>query len=311
MTAMQPWLPVFGYGGHIKATTQELVIAHGTDTRRYPLQEVKHLLIVGGHTLHTSAVTNLLKAGAVITFFDIDGTPVGHLSPYGYQPEVDVRTAQRRATPYRFAQPFAVAGLRSRLLLLEDLCGRIGQDIFYAGELDFLYQARDELAVSVTMEELRRLSRLTGDMYYEILSRTLPPELGFRRRTNRPYLDPVNAMFALGYAMLYGNCCVSLVGAHLDPDLGMLHEGAGSLVYDIIESQKAVMVDRTVIRFAREEVSEGDYERGEKRCYLDGNLSSQLVKAFRDSIDQSRIDLQVQILRDALLKNAEFHVLYW
>ncbi|NLZ31169.1 MAG: CRISPR-associated endonuclease Cas1, partial [Methanomicrobiales archaeon] len=108
-----------------------------------------------------------------------------------------------------------------------------------------------------------------------------------------------------------GNCCVSLVGAHLDPDLGMLHEGAGSLVYDIIEPQKAVMVDRTVIRFAREEVSEGDYERGEKRCYLDGNLSSQLVKAFRDSIDQSRIDLQVQILRDALLKNAEFHVLYW
>ncbi len=311
MTAMQPWLPIFGYGGHIKATTQELVIAHGTDTQRYPLQEVKHLLVVGGHTLHTSAVTNLLKSGAVITFFDIDGTPVGHLHPYGHQPEIDVRTAQGRATPYRFAQPLAVAGLRSRLLLLEDLCGSTGQDIFYAGELDLLYQVRDELTVSVTMEGLRRLSRLTGDMYYEILSRTLPPELEFRRRTNRPYLDPVNAMFALGYAMLYGNCCVSLVGAHLDPDLGMLHEGAGSLVYDIIEPQKAVMVDRTVIRFAREEVSVGDYECGEKRCYLDGSLASQLVKAFRDSIDQSRIDLQVQILRDALLKNAEFHVVYW
>ncbi|CCJ36046.1 CRISPR-associated Cas1 family protein [Methanoculleus bourgensis MS2] len=311
MTATQPWLPVFGYGGHIKATTQELVIAHGSTTRRYPLQAVKHLLVIGGHTLHTSAVTNLLKAGAVITFFDIDGTPVGYLYPYGYRPESGVRTAQEHAAPHRFAQPLATAGLQSKLLLLEELCDCTGQDIFYTGELDFLYQAREELAVSVTMEGLRRLSRLTGDMYYEILSRTLPPELGFRRRTNRPYRDPVNAMFSLGYAMLYGNCCVSLVGAHLDPDLGMLHEGAGSLVYDLIEPQKAVMVDHTVIRFASEEISEDDYECSEKRCYLDANLSTRLVQEFRDSIDQSRVDTQVQILRDALLTNAEFHVLYW
>ncbi|HOB17493.1 MAG TPA: CRISPR-associated endonuclease Cas1 [Candidatus Methanoculleus thermohydrogenotrophicum] len=311
MTATQPWLPVFGYGGHIKATTQELIIMHGGVTRRYPLQAVKHLLVVGGHTLHTSAVTNLLKSGAVITFFDIDGIPVGYLYPYGYRPESEVRTAQERAAPHRFAQPIATASLQSRLLLLEELCNRTGKDIFYAGELDLLYQARDELAISVTMEGLRRLSRLTGDMYYEILSRTLPPELGFRRRTNRPYLDPVNAMFALGYAMLYGNCCVSLVGAHLDPDLGMLHEGAGSLVYDLIEPQKAVMVDRTVIRFAREEISEEDYECTGKRCYLDGNFSTRLVQALRDSIDQSRIDAQVRILRDALLMNTDFHVLYW
>ena len=37
----------------------------------------------------------------------------------------------------------------------------------------------------------------------------------------------------------------------------------------------------------------------------------ELVQALRDSIDQTRIDTQVQILRDALLTNAEFHVLYW
>ncbi len=311
ITAAQPWIPVFGYGGHIKATTRELVIAQGGTTRRYPLQAVRHLLIVGGHTLHTSAVTNLLKAGTAITFFDADGTPVGYLYPYGYQPEDGVRIAQERATPYRFAQSIASAGLQSRLLLLDEICDCTGHDIFYVGELDFLYQAREELAASVTMEGIRRLSRLTGDMYYEILSRAIPHELGFHRRATRPYNDPVNAMFSLGYAMLYGNCCVSMVGAHLNPDRGMLHEGPGSLVHDLIEPQKAVMVDRTVIRFAREKISENDYECSEKRCYLDTNISNQLVQALRDSIDQTRIDTQVQILRDALLTNAGFHVVYW
>jgi len=93
MTATEPWLPVFGYGGHIKATTQELIIADGSTIRRYPLQAVKHLLVVGGHTLHTSAVTNLLKAGAAITFFDIDGLPIGYLYPYGYRPDGAVHEA--------------------------------------------------------------------------------------------------------------------------------------------------------------------------------------------------------------------------
>jgi CRISPR-associated endonuclease Cas1 len=311
MTAAVPWLPVLGNGGHIKATTHELVIAYGNKTQRYPIQEVKHLLVVGGHTLHTSAVTNLLKAGAVITFFDVDGTPVGHLSPYGYQPDERVRRAQEQASPHRFAQSLATASLQSRLLLLEELYGLTGQDIFYAGELDFLYQAREELAASVTMDELRRLSRLTSDMYYEILSRTLPPELGFRRRAGRPYQDPVNAMFSLGYAMLYGNCSVSLIGAHLNLDHGMLHVGPGSLVYDLMEPLKATMVDRTVLRFVRSGITDKDYERSEKRCYLDANFSSRLVAALRESIDQSRIDAQVRILLDALLTNAEFHVLYW
>jgi len=126
MTATEPWLPVFGYGGHIKATTQELIIADGSAIRRYPLQAVRHLLVVGGHTLHTSAVTNLLKAGAAITFFDIDGIPIGYLYPYGYRPDEAVRLAQERAAPHRFAQPLATAGLQSRLLLLEELYGRAG-----------------------------------------------------------------------------------------------------------------------------------------------------------------------------------------
>ncbi len=42
-----------------------------------------------------------------------------------------------------------------------------------------------------------------------------------------------------------------------------------------------------------------------------GDLSARLSTALRDSIDQTRIDAQVRILRDALLANAEFHVLYW
>ena len=37
------------------------------------------------------------------------------------------------------------------------------------------------------------------------------PDFGFRRRTIRPQSDPINAMLSFGYAMLFGNCCISII----------------------------------------------------------------------------------------------------
>ena len=304
------WLPVFGYGGHIKATTKELTIVRGSVTQHYPLSEIRHLLVVGGHTLHMSAVVNLVKSGSAISFFDIDGTPLGFLKPYGYHADEDVHAAQYRAGPHRYAVTVALAALQSRLLQIARLSDAAERQYLYEGELILLHQARGELEHMVTMDEIRRLHRLTTDMYYEILGRTIPPELGYRRRTARPHDDPVNAMLSLGYAMLYGNCCVAAIGAHLDPDCGMLQEGEGGLVHDIIEPMKAEMVDKIVFSVARDTLLPKDYDCSSKRCYLSEELTGLLVGMLRSSIDQSRLDAQVELFRDALMHNREYYVLY-
>ena len=82
-----------------------------------------------------------------------------------------------------------------------------------------------------------------------------PWNLDFTRRTVRPQTDPVNAMLSFGYAMLFGNCCVSVIGARLDPDHGFMHDGKGSLVQDLIEPLKAGMVDSIVFQIARESLT--------------------------------------------------------
>ncbi len=82
--------------------------------------------------------------------------------------------------------------------------------LFYEGELEFLQKSREELAFLIKLDEIRRLHRLVSDMYYEIISRSLPPDLGFRRRGTRPHTDPVNAMLSFGYAMLFGTCIAAV-----------------------------------------------------------------------------------------------------
>ena len=197
-----PWLTVSGYGAHIKSTPTQLIIQRKGEMQNYPLRSVHHLVIAGGHTIHTSAIINLLKAGGAISFLDQDSNPVAFLNPPMRHPDEEIKAIQKLAPAHRYALAIATGAIRARILRLERLGEASGREILYKGELEFLHTSFKELEFLVKLDEVRRLFTLTGDMYYEILSRTLPPELGFRRRTRRPHQDPVNAMLSFGYAML-------------------------------------------------------------------------------------------------------------
>ncbi|MDI6719953.1 MAG: CRISPR-associated endonuclease Cas1 [Methanomicrobiales archaeon] len=303
-----PWLVVHGYGSHIKTTQSQLIIQRGGTLERYPLGSVQHLLVLGGHTIHSAAIATLLKGGASITFFDPDGTPLGMLHRYGERPQERIRSAQQSSPGRKYAIAIATAAIRVRIMLVEQLAEAANEPLLFEGESLLLHQAQQELEYLVRMEEVRRLYRLTADMYYEIMARTLPPELGFRRRTERPHRDPVNALLSLGYAVLFGACSVAVHGAHLDPDLGMLHEGAAGLIHDIAETLKPRMVDTAVFAMARNGLDPDTYECTEKRCHLSHDLAGRLIGALHESVRQDEIDDCVNSLRESLLYGTPFRI---
>ncbi len=302
------WLVVHGYGAHIKATQSQLIVQRGGVLERHPLDTVQHLLVLGGHTIHSAAVTTLLKGGASITFFDPDGTPLGMLHRYGDRPQERIRSAQQSSPGWKYAIAIATTAIRIRTLHVEQLAEAADEPLLFEGESLLLHQAQQELEYLVRMEEVRRLYRLTTDMYYEILARTLPPELGFRRRTERPHRDPVNALLSLGYAVLFSACSVAVHGAYMDPDLGMLHEGAAGLIHDITETLKPRMVDAVVFAMARNGIAPDAYECTEKRCHLSPDLTEALIEALHESVRQEEIDTYVNSLRESLLYNTPFQV---
>jgi CRISPR-associated endonuclease Cas1 len=301
-----PWLTVSGFGAHIKATPTQLIIQRKGEIENHPLRSVHHLVIAGGHTIHTAAITNLLKAGSSISFLDQDSNPVGFLHPPLRHPDEEVRAAQKLAPGHRYALALATGALQGRLVRLEGLGEATGGDVLYKGELEFLHASLKEMEFLVKLDEVRRLFSLATDMYYEILSRTLPPELGFRRRTRRPHQDPVNAMLSFGYAMLFSRCMRAVSGANLDPDLGMLHEGTGSLVYDLIEPLKPGMVDDVVFEIARNGLREGDFEYGDRRCHLSEGLIGRLLARLHTSVRDGEIEGLVAAFRESLLNNRPF-----
>jgi len=305
-----PWVSVNGFGAHIKSTQKKLIIQKKNVVEEFFLEDIKNLLIVGGHTLHTTTIQQLIKNDAFITFFEPNGTPVGTIRPFGSQSDDEVYAFQKTIPRQRYSIILAQGSIKARLFAIEQLQEMLNIRLFYEGELEFIRKSQDELAFLIKLDEIRRLHRLTSDMYYEIMSRNLPQDLGFKRRTIRPQLDPVNAMLSFGYALLYGNCCTAIIGARLDPDIGLMHDGTGSLVFDLIDPMKIEMIDSVVFKIARESLKSRDFELTSDRCMLSEDLIRKMIDLFHCSINPGKINEQVQILKNAISTNSEFRVLY-
>jgi len=305
-----PWVSVSGFGAHIKSTKNKLIIQKKNTIDEYCLDSIKNLLVIGGHTISTSTIVNLVKNGAFISFFEPDGNPIGIIRPFGESNDSEIVKIQHAIPRHRYAVVLAQSAIKSRLLAIQHTQEQQSTHLFYEGEQEFLHTSQEELQYLIKLGEIRRLFRLTTDMYYEILSRTTSPDFGFRRRMVRPHTDPINAMLSFGYAMLFGNCCISLIGARLDPDFGMMNEGKGSLVLDLIEPLKTDMIDAVVFQYARESLNTSDYELTTDRCILSDELTKNLIGLFHGSIKNDRIDEMVNNFYNAITNNSEFRVQY-
>ncbi len=310
MVTEYPWISVSGYGAHIKSTPKTLIIQKKNLIEEYPVTAVKNLLVVGGHTIHSSAILNLIRHGACISFFEADGTPAGTIRPPGDHDLADMYGLQKAAPRQRFATSLAQASVQARLFVMEREEEHMKARLFYEGELEFLRKSREEFAFLIKLEEIRRLHRLVSDMYYEIMSRSLPPELGFRRRGPRPHTDPVNAMLSFGYALIFGNCTVSAMGARLDPDGGFLHGGKNSLIHDLTDPLKPGMIDAVVFQIARERLRTEDYELTPDRCMLSDDLIREITSRLHTSIRTDTINRQVSGLAGAIRDGTGFTVQY-
>jgi CRISP-associated protein Cas1 len=305
-----PWVSVSGFGTHIKSTQQHLVLQNKSNTDRIPLESVKHLLVIGSHTLSSTTILRLIKKGTYITFFEPDGTPVGIIRPFGDRNRSESCCTQQMIPRQRYAITIAQVVVKSRIFAIERVQESQTVHLFYEGELDVLLKSEEEFAYLIKLDEIRRLHKLTSDMYYEIMSRNLPTEFRFRRRTSRPHLDPINAMLSFGYAMLFGNCCISVIGSGLDPDMGFMQDGNGSLVYDLIDPLKAEMVDHVVFDVACNSLSMTDFELTQDRCILSDELIGILTKKLHGTILDKKINEYVSHLSESIRSGSEFKIMY-
>jgi CRISPR-associated protein Cas1 len=234
-----------------------------------PLLHLESVLISGrGVSLSADAVEACTKDGIPIHFVDWRGRPYAALYSAGLTGTVLTRRAQLAA--YEDGRGLRL-GLAFASGKIENQAGFLRYTAKYRQETDpALYRELRLCAGEVRdhLEDLRRLEAETVEevrhqilsaegraarVYWSALKALLPGQYAWPGRKGRGAKDAINAALNYGYGVLYGQVERALVLAGLDPYGGFIHAdrpGKPSLVFDLIEEFRQVVVDRTVVGMA-------------------------------------------------------------
>ncbi|MDR7491954.1 MAG: CRISPR-associated endonuclease Cas1 [Armatimonadota bacterium] len=257
--------------GMTLSTVGEMFVAerNGTVIQRVRMVDVDEVLIFGAVTLTPAAIAALLHRGIDTVFLTARGRYRGRLvGKPGRNVELRVAQFQRlgREDVALALGRAIVAGkvANQRYLLLRAQREQRRGDL--AEAIAALRRIRDAVDTVPSLEVLRGLEGQASAVYFGVFGRCIRnPQFGFERRTRRPPTDPVNAMLSFGYTLLAMAVEAAVLRVGLDPMLGAFHTpeyGRPSLVLDLIEEFRPVMVDALVLRLVnRREVTPEDFEQ--------------------------------------------------
>ena len=269
------------YGVFVGKHSERLQVmrsGEGTPSERLvqeaPLLHLESVLVSGrGIGLSADAIAVCTERGIPIHFVDYRGRPYAALYSAGLTGTVMTRRAQLEAYTDQRGLALAKAFARGKI---SNQAGFLRYVAKYRKKTDAdLYQELCSRADEVRdhLEELRRLGMDTveearylilsaegraAQKYWGALKQVIPEQYGWPGRKTRGAVDPINASLNYGYGILYGQIERALVLAGLDPYGGFIHAdrpGKPSLVFDLIEEFRQIVVDRTVVGMANKKMA--------------------------------------------------------
>jgi CRISPR-associated protein Cas1 len=238
-----------------------------------PLLGLEHVLVLaGGVALSADAIRECAERGVPISLISRSGKPYAKL----LAPELTgtVQTRRHQLLAYldergaHLARAFAGGKLRNQAALLKYMA-KYRQQVDLATyeqareaafRCEHLARRVDEVAgarIDDLRLELMNLEAQGAKHYWEAARALVRPDLDWPRRETRGATDLVNQLLNYGYGILYAQVERAVLLAGLDPYAGFLHEdrpGKPSLVLDLIEEFRQLVVDRSIFALLNQRV---------------------------------------------------------
>ena len=277
------FLIVDQYGAFIGKKSGRLrVKVKGELKEEVPIINLEQVLVVaGGVSLSSDAIRICAEAGIPIHFVSRWGKPYAQLVSAGLIGTVKTRREQLLAYTDRRGVMLGKAFAWGKLLNQANLLKYMGkyrkkrdQDLYQEvqtaslGIQTLAHQVEDLKGqdVSDIRPQLLNLEGRGASTYWQAVKKLLLTDAHFPGREHREAQDVTNVCLNYGYGILYGQVEHVIVLAGLDPYGGFIHvdrPGKPSLVLDLIEEFRQMVVDRTVF---------GLLNRGTKIILADGRL---------------------------------------
>lgn len=271
--------------GVIRKQDERLIVTRDDKTvATIPLHQLDQLVLIGNVQLTAAAVAALLQREVDTVFMSASGRVLGRwLSNESGYAELRLRQLQAMSDPafaLRLARAIVVGKLRNQRGVLEAAIGR-GQVKPPAAEADApplrlplrrppaapagsgplaqaiagIAQMTEAARTAANPDSLRGYEGKAGAYYWPAFRALLKDDMGFKQRQYHPSPDPINALLSLGYALLQKDMTAAVRIVGMDAYLGCFHTvqyGRPSLVLDLMEEFRPLVVDRLVLRLVNQ-----------------------------------------------------------
>jgi CRISPR-associated protein Cas1 len=242
------------------------VTKDGKTLQEMPVIHLKHVMLIGkGIAISSDVIECCASEGIPIHFLDALGHADASLYSAGLIGTVMTRRAQLGAYTNdrgaRLIRTFVTGKIFNQAHLLRYMAHyrqTTDPEIYHhlqqsATEID---EYRDQVNamppgdIETMREPLLLVEAHAAQRYWQAIGTVIPETLGWTGRITRGAIDPFNSALNYGYGILYTQIERALVLAGLDPYGGFLHAdrpNKPSLVLDLIEEFRQIVVDRTVV----------------------------------------------------------------
>ncbi len=216
---------------------------------------IEQVVIFGNINITTSCIAFLLEKGIDTVFLTVYGKYRGRLlTQWGKNIELrKLQFSKLSDNAFKLAQSRIIikAKIKNEMAVLRKN-NYIIRDIKIT---EVIRRLKSSLSRTERAEDLDALMGYEGDaarIYFSVFNKLIrPPEFHIEKRTRRPPKDPFNALLSFGYALLANEVQQAVNITGLDPYLGSLHSmkyGRPSLVLDLMEEFRPLIIDRLVIK---------------------------------------------------------------
>jgi len=260
------------------------------ETEEYSADKIEQIVIVKNSAISTKAVLLAVRNNIDIVFIGKYGMPEGRLFPATLGGANLVRRKQLEAGANGLGQIIALklvwAKLKNEEFFLKSLHKSRQEPILLekAREVaQFAERVREMRARQFDMNQLFGYEGMGANHYFSGLAAVIP-----LKKRDQEGKDEPNAILNYGYGILYGEierCCLF---AGLDPYLGFLHTdryGKPSLVLDLIEEFRPVIVDRALVTlYVQKQIQQSDFEYGGEKVFLSKEGRRKVIEAVMERL---------------------------
>ena len=258
-------------GANVSVGEGKLIIECKNNQKRYiPIETVESLVVFGNIHISLGAHKALLERGVNTSILSTRGRYYGRLintsSINAERFKRQVYLSDNREQCLVFTKKTLAVKVHNQIVVAKRYVKQSTPDI--NEKIKQMQIAQRKICDATSIEEIMGLEGTAAKNYFGILASVIDKDFAFRGRNRRPPKDPFNAMISLGYTIIFYEIYAELENQSINPFIGFTHAeqpNHPSMVSDMIEEWRAVLVDATVMSLIQgHEIPINEFTRDEE-----------------------------------------------